>query len=282
MHEHQLLQTIYAASSNTKGISIGPGDDMGEVQIGNEKVLFAVDQLIVGRHVTDDTEPSLIGRKAVARCFSDIAAMCATPVGCLMTACVSKDASNDWCNEIFTGAKNAAKEWGGPLFGGDIATSDGAAIFTISAIASPPKNGAVLRQGAMSDDYLCVTGELGNSISKHHLSFSPRITEAKELHAILGSDLHSMIDISDGLGRDASHLANNGVQIIVDTSLLPLRDGADVQSAICDGEDYELLFTSATVPPSHLATVIGRVHTGNNTVVTKSGEDISNFGWNHE
>ena len=281
MHEHQLLQSIYDSSTTLQGVSIGPGDDMGEVVIGNEKVLFAVDQLVVGRHVTPNTKPSHIGRKAVARCFSDIAAMCATPVGCLMTACVPGDATNEWCQEIFEGAKLVAQEWGGPLFGGDIAQSEGPAVFSISAIATPPENGAVLRSGAQEHDYLCVTGELGNANASHHLAFTPRIHEAQELLATLGSDLHSMIDISVGLGRDASHLANKGIKIIIDTTLLPLRAGATVESALSDGEDYELLFTSSTVPPTHLATVIGKVQIGNNTVVTQSGVDISNCGWNH-
>ena len=79
----------------------------------------------------------------------------------------------------------------------------------------------------------------------------------------------------------ASHLATKGINIIIDTSLLPLRAGATVEQAMRDGEDYELLFTSSTVPPAHLATVIGKVQTGNNTVVTQSGVDISNCGWNH-
>ncbi len=92
MHELELLQSIYATyatTSDSKHITIGPGDDMGEIKIGNERLLCAVDQLIVGRHVTSDIDPRFIGRKAIARCFSDIAAMGATPIGSLMTACLS-------------------------------------------------------------------------------------------------------------------------------------------------------------------------------------------------
>jgi len=91
-----------------------------------------------------------------------------------------------------------------------------------------------------------------------------------------------MIDISDGLGQDAAHLANETVQLVIDTDLLPLRAGATTDGAIADGEDYELLFTSAKKPPTELATVIGIVEEGNNTVTTTDGVDISNCGWNHE
>jgi thiamine-monophosphate kinase len=281
MHELELLQSIYKNASQSSAIQLGPGDDMGELLIGNQRVLCAVDQLIVGKHVTLETPPAVIGRKAIARCFSDIAAMGATPVGSLMTACLPPDIENDWCNEVFSGAKEVAEQWGGPIFGGDIASTDGPPLFTVTAIAKPG-NRSVLRTGAQDGDYVCVTGELGNSIAGHHLSFTPRIKEAQELLELLGMDLHSMIDISDGLGQDASHLASSTVQLVIDPELLPLRDGATVEGAICDGEDYELLFTSAVEPPSHLATSIGRVERGKGTVITTDGKDISKCGWVHE
>lgn len=283
MHEFELLQSIYKNASQSSAIQIGPGDDMGELQIGNERVLCAVDQLIVGRHITPETLPNVIGRKAIARCFSDIAAMAATPVGSLMTACVPSDVSNSWCEEVFSGAKNVAEKWGGPIFGGDIASNDGNPIFTVTAIAVPTLGcKIVLRTGAQIGDFICVTGELGNSIAGHHLSFTPRIKEAIELVQTLGDDLHSMIDISDGLGQDASHLASKDLQLVIDTQTLPLREGATVESAINDGEDYELLFTSAIEPPNHLATIIGKVQRGDKSVVTTDGKDISNCGWGHE
>ena len=74
----------------------------------------------------------------------------------------------------------------------------------------------------------------------------------------------------------------DNVQIVIDPELLPLRDGATIHGAINDGEDYELLFTSAIEPPKHLATVIGRVQRGEKSVVTTDGKDISSCGWVHE
>ena len=281
MNERELLQSIYKNASQSSAVRLGPGDDMGELMIGNQRILCAVDQLIVGRHVTPETPPRAIGRKAIARCFSDIAAMGATPAGSLMTACLPSEVTNSWCNEVFAGANEAAEKWGGPIFGGDIASTNGPATFTVTAIATPVTQ-SVLRTGAQDGDYICVTGELGNSIAGHHLSFTPRIKEAQELLNILGSDLHSMIDISDGLGQDASHLSSDDLQLVIDPKLLPLRDGATVEGAIGDGEDYELLFTSAIEPPAGLATVIGKVELGNARVITTNGDDISMRGWVHE
>jgi thiamine-monophosphate kinase len=281
MHERELLQSIYKNASQSSAIRLGPGDDMGELMIGEQRVLCAVDQLIVGKHVTLETPPKIIGRKAIARCFSDIAAMGAIPVGSLMTACLPPEVTNSWCSEVFSGAKEVAEKWGGPIFGGDIASTDGVAVFTVTAIASPGIQ-SVLRTGAQEGDYICVTGELGNSIAGHHLSFTPRIKEAQELLKTLGSDLHSMIDISDGLGQDASHLTSESLQLVIDVDLLPLREGASIDGAISDGEDYELLFTCPVKPPSYLATVIGKVELGKGAVITKDGKDISKCGWVHE
>ena len=280
MNERELLQSIYKNASQSSAVRLGPGDDMGELMIGNQRILCAVDQLIVGKHVTLETPPTQIGRKAIARCFSDIAAMGAIPVGSLMTACLPSEVTNSWCNEVFSGANDAAEKWGGPIFGGDIASTDGTAVFTVTAIATPGTQ-LVLRTGAQDGDYVCVTGELGNSIAGHHLSFTPRINEAQELIKTLGNDLHSMTDISDGLGQDASHLASESLQLVIDTDLLPLREGASIEGAICDGEDYELLFTCTVKPPSHLATVIGRVELGEGAVLTTAGNDISKCGWVH-
>jgi thiamine-monophosphate kinase len=282
MNEHELLHSIYSESTQSKTITIGPGDDMGELLIGKERVLCAIDQLIVGIHISPEIPPECIGRKAIARCFSDVAAMAAIPRGSLMTACVPHDVTNDWCEKVFAGAKDAAKLWGGPIFGGDIAASKGPAVFTVTAIAIPHGSDAITRTGAQSGDYICVSGELGNSIDGHHLSFTPRIQEAQELHETLGEHLHSMIDISDGLGQDASHLASDTLQLVIDTSLLPLRTGATVDNAIKDGEDYELLFTSAVKPPTHLATVIGKVEYGTDKAITTSGTVIADCGWNHQ
>ena len=289
MKEFQLLNEIYARSIELgESITIGPGDDMGEIVIGDHRLLVAVDQLVIGRHVTVDTAPELIGRKAIARCFSDIAAMVGSPLGSLMTACLpagSSEFDESWTIKVFEGAREAAKQWGGPIFGGDIATCDDAPpIFSVTAVATPPTSGAITRTGSQEGDYVCVTGTLGNSSASHHLTFTPRIKEAHELLQDLQDHLHAMIDVSDGLGRDASHLASDERQIVIDTASIPLRDGATIEQALCDGEDYELLFTTSKIPSNKLVAVIGKVvnrANGSPSVTDEQGADLSAMGWQH-
>ena len=47
--------------------------------------LFKTDAVVEGTHFTGETPPEKIGRKALARCLSDVAAMAGTPGAALVT-----------------------------------------------------------------------------------------------------------------------------------------------------------------------------------------------------
>ncbi len=283
MNEFSLLKQIYKTSQAVESILIGPGDDMAFMQFDSDKVLCGVDQLIVGMHVTSDTPPKLIGRKAVARCFSDVAAMGGVPTGSLMTAALPSSTDDAWAMAVFQGAQEYAAKWGGPIVGGDIASTEKHTkpLFTVTTFGTVPTI-PITRNNARIGDVVYVTGEIGNSIANHHLHFTPRISEAQLL--INAIEINTMIDVSDGLGQDASHLATSNSQLVIDTAMIPLRKGASLPSALSDGEDYELLFTCVSKPPVDFATPIGFVQRRNQSepkVITTTGEDISNLGWSH-
>jgi thiamine-monophosphate kinase len=105
----------------------------------------------------------------------------------------------------------------------------------------------ITRGGAQVGDAVCVTGSLGGSLAGRHLEFEPRVHEAIAIAGM--ADLHAMMDISDGLASDLPRICRrSGVGAIVETGSLPLsqqarKSGDPVHSALCDGEDFELLFT---------------------------------------
>jgi len=102
-----------------------------------------------------------------------------------------------------------------------------------------------------------------------------------------------MIDISDGLGRDASHIARmSGVQIALDAQAIPCNPGCTWRQALSDGEDYELLFCASQPPPMRIGsteiTRIGEVRdraaNHHPLVLVNDGGTIlaaDDLGWEH-
>jgi thiamine-monophosphate kinase len=105
-----------------------------------------------------------------------------------------------------------------------------------------PKNQCCFRTKGKPGQLLYVTGRLGGSLKGKHLKFTPRIKEANWL--VKKFKPTAMMDLSDGLASDLPKLAkasNCGYEINLDA--LPKSRGSDINSALSDGEDYELLFS---------------------------------------
>jgi len=110
----------------------------------------------------------------------------------------------------------------------------------------------VLRSGAKPGDRVFVTGPCGGSILDRHLSPTPRLREADRLAEFV--ELHAMIDISDGLSKDLSHmLVESGCGAVLIAERIPIHPDAvelartsgksPLSHALGDGEDFELIFT---------------------------------------
>jgi thiamine-monophosphate kinase len=315
MRESSLLERIYAGNPLLPAIvSIPPGDDMAAIRLvqtdpkGSE-LLLAVDQVVEGIHVTRrtvDEDPAIVGRKAVARNISDVAAMAGRPLATLASVVLPKRYGDAQARELFEGVRGSAQVFGAPLIGGDTAIHrDANAPLTLSVtiVATPAWPGArvITRRGGQPGDGLFVTGLLGGSLDAdgggRHLTFEPRVECAIALLELLGDRLHAMLDLSDGLGRDAAHLTDANTRAILDASAIPARPGLSWQRALGDGEDYELLFAASGSVPSRLAGVpITRIGTilardaGSREpqvgvrVDEGSAEaliDASRFGWEH-
>jgi len=225
---------------------VGPGDDCAVLEnASGETLLLTVDQLVEGRHFEPGTPIDLIARKAVARSVSDIAAMGGVPAWSLGTGVLPDGYEHG--NELFDAVHKWANHWGCPLVGGDIA-AHGSADHPLTlgvTVGGVMEEGhtPVLRSGAKPGDLVYVTGSVGGSFdSGWHLLFEPRTVVGSDASRP-GSGVHAMMDLSDGLGRDADRVAKaSGVCIELDAARLPINHRcADWREACAEGEDYELL-----------------------------------------
>jgi thiamine-monophosphate kinase len=302
MRESELLSHIYARSAALRErfpqVIAGPGHDCAAVDVGGRAVLLKVDQLVAARHYREPGTPiDLIARKAVARSVSDVAAAGGSPLAALAAATLPAGYPDS--NALFDAMARWASHFGCPLVGGDIASSPAgsAAVLSVSVVGVPHSvRGPVLRSGARPGDHLYVSGRLGGSFEAstglgRHLTFEPRLAEARWLCDTLGAGLHAMMDISDGLGRDAGRLAAaSGVGVRIEASAIPRGPGVlDWRRAASDGEDYELLFAAPAGVPGVCPvtgtqiTRIGEVVEGAGCVIVDGGREVdaSTMGWEH-
>lgn len=322
VRESDLLAHIFKRSADLDRfphVVVGPGHDCAVIALpGGECALAKTDQLIEGLHFAayPRTPVNLIARKAIARAISDIAAAGGRPLATLIGAVLPPDCP--YASDLYDALSRWAAHWNAPLIGGDTAiwhATDRATempalrhlgafhpaprplILSISIIGSPHRRrGPVLRSGASPGDAIYISGRLGGSFDPDtalgkHLTFDPRLAEAAFLCDELGDNLHAMMDISDGLGRDATRLAAvSGVRIVIDAEAIPLNPNCTWQEAAATGEDYELLFAA---PPEHAplrCPVTGVLFTRIGSVVKGSGcsiregptdHDCSQMGWEH-
>jgi thiamine-monophosphate kinase len=101
-----------------------------------------------------------------------------------------------------------------------------------------------------------------------------RVEEGKRLATVATA----LLDLSDGLARDAGHIAErSGVHLAIELERVPLAPGAELDD-LGFGEDYELL---ATTPDPLGFPVIGRVAEGEGVEITLGGEPYSLGAWEH-
>jgi len=301
VNESQLHQHIYARSESLRlgsgELLVGPGDDCAVIRSDSgELQLLSVDQLVEGRHFESGTEQDLIARKAVARSVSDIAAMGGKPAWTLGTGTLPKGYPH--ANELFDAMQRWASYWGCPLIGGDIASHsspDHPLTLSVTVGGTMPDNTPpVLRSGAKPGDLLYVTGKIGGSFeSGWHLRFEPRLEVGEWASK---NNAHAMMDLSDGLGRDAHRIAvASDVRIELDATKLPINHHCkDWRQGVSEGEDYELFIAldpnqPVDDAPMQLLGPIGTVRACETdqspgaTITDPHGKyhDASSMGWDH-
>lgn len=241
--ENALLEYFSRTLPPGGSLRVGPGDDCAVASGHGDDVLLKTDALVESVHFLAGEDPRKVGHKAVARVFSDIAAMGGTPMHLLVTLVLPATTPVAWLDGFYLGARAICDRHLCRIAGGELSSlpGNGPIVISIAATGRIARGQAVLRSGGQPGDVLAVTGTLGGSFaSGHHLDFAPRLAEGQWLARHPG--VHAMMDLSDGLAKDLPRLARaSACAFRLDAARLPVRPGCSASQAIGDGEDYELL-----------------------------------------
>ena len=304
-----------AQSSSRRGNSsvlTGIGDDCAVLRTDSKsEVLVTTDFTLEGIHFRREWHPpETVGHRCLARGLSDIAAMGGMPVAAFLSLALPSDLPQSWVRGFLRGMTKLGARYGVTLAGGDTAQSPDGVLADIIVVGTVPRGKAILRSGARLGDRVFVTGELGGSATavrqmerakanprdyRRHFYPEPRIEVGRILREKKLAT--AMIDMSDGLSTDLSHICEeSGVGAEIDAAAIPrARVGkpereVDLDFALHGGEDYELLFTAraGVTIPTQIAgvtlTEIGRI-TRKKTMTLRSPEGqprrLKARGWEH-
>ncbi len=243
--EENLVARILAMLPSGSHCVIPAGDDCAALAwTDQELLLFKTDALIEGVHFLPETDATLVGRKAAARCVSDIAAMGGIPMQATVAIALPGWIEVKWVDNLYHGILALGQEHSFGVCGGETSRCDGPRAIIVSMLGRVAAKDVVRRSGGRAGDRLFVTGRLGGSfVSGRHLTFVPRVREAQWL--VQNVRPTAMMDLSDGLAADLPRLAKaSGVGFSLWRERLPLHEGSDPQAGLSDGEDYELLFAA--------------------------------------
>ena len=251
--EQSFLAYLRGRCRSLPQVAVGIGDDAAVIDPSEHQLVACTDQIIDQVDFESDKHALAdIGYKSMAINLSDMAAMGATPRSALVTLALPKDGATKIAGEAYEGILEAAAEFQIAIAGGDLSTYDGPLAISVTMLGEVPTGQAWLRSGAQEGDAIVVTGSVGGSLLGRHLRPTPRIEMAKWLREKV--DVHSAIDISDGLSLDLDRLcASSGFGAELRVETLPIHDDAIILAdqtgrtpmahAWSDGEDFELIVT---------------------------------------
>ena len=324
--EAGILKDIFARLTTTDRVLVGPGDDTALLATSGP-VLATTDAMVRGRDWLDAWSSGQdVGAKVVVQNLADLAAMGGVGTGLLVTLIAPGSTPAQWARDLMEGIAELSQRAGVPVIGGDLSSSEGAVVVSVTALGEVPGGRAVLRSGALPGQELAVSGSLGVSaaglevLRRSDADWWPPQEQAERVggwvayHCRPDPDLEqgpraaregatSMIDVSDGLVRDAGRIATaSGVRIDLDEEVLaqlagefePVLGGRTaLECVLGGGEEHSLLatFPRGAVPTGW--TLVGRtveagVASGEGAQgaagaggVWWRGERTSGGGWDH-
>ena len=315
MNESEIVSELAAIFARpgeaSAGVVVGIGDDAALIAPTRAPLAVTTDIAIEGVHFSFDwSTPFEIGSKIATANLADICAMGGWPQYLVVATGIPKN-SEDVIFEIARGIAAEADRVGARVIGGDLSQSEKAMI-TITALGSVDK--PILRSSAHVGDSVSISAITGWSRAGQLIreSQDKELTNSKagikalsqfsqpqpdyEVMKRIAQSATAMCDISDGILRDASRIAEaSGVTIECDPDLIEKvpgfgelveiakKIGVDpIELFLQSGEEHELLFTGPAPTDSVFGSVIGRViERADSPIVIKGRALPENLGWAH-
>ncbi|GIG20119.1 thiamine-monophosphate kinase [Cellulomonas chitinilytica] len=309
LSEEQLLARIFPHLPVGAGTLVPPGDDAAVVAAPDGRVVVTTDVLVEDRHFRRAWSSGQdVGWRAAVQNLADVAAMGARPTSLVVALAVPGDLPVAWVEGLARGLGAVCGPLGVGVVGGDLS---GGPVVVVAVAAHGDLEGRapVLRSGARPGDVVAHAGRCGwsaaglalldadradagaDAVSAHLRPTSP--LDAGPAAADAGAT--AMLDISDGLLRDAGRMARaSGVQVDLDepgdafaadlAGLAPAAAAVGVDPVawvLGGGEDHGLLatFPAGTVLPAPFRRV-GTVRAGTGVLVAGQMPTVAP-GWDH-
>ncbi len=304
--EFELIKRIAKKVGKGKAF-IGIGDDAAVIKAGNELLLWTVDTMVEGDHFSLKWfTPKQIGMKAIEINASDIYSMGGKPTYALVTLVLPEKTKIGLIDGIYNGLLSTAKKHGIEIVGGNITHGKQLAI-DLTLLGVTTKKKLLLRGNAKPGDYVCVTGNLGDSragllcflknipgFSKVKKKYLEPKAQPKKAKRILGK-ANAAIDVSDGLASEIRNICTQSrcgavlyyekIPVSSEAKKVAEMLGLDSKElALFGGEDFELVFT---VPEKKfkkgMGIVVGRTTKERKIFLQKKGvkKPLKRFGYDH-
>lgn len=277
---------------------LGVGDDCALFPVpAGEQVATSTDLLLEGRHFFPDVDPRALGHKSLAVNLSDLAAMGARPIGCVLGLALPR-LDEPWLAAFAEGFHALAAAHGCPLIGGDTTRSAHDLAISVTVFGAVPAGQALRRGAAQAGDDIWVSGELGAADVAYRLldgqypandallAATRAALEWPQPQVALGMALrgiaHAAVDLSDGLLQDLGHIlaaSRLGARLEVDrmpvaAALSGLDDAPRRRAVLGGGDVYQLCFTA----PAAQREAVQAAARAASAQVTRVGQTLAQLG----
>lgn len=310
LDEDALLARVFPLLPIGAETVLGPGDDAAVVAAADGRVVVSTDLLVEGRHFRPEWSTGAdVGWRAAMANLADIAAMGARPTAVVVGLVLPGSTPVSWVTDLAHGLASACGPLGVGVVGGDLSGGD-QIVVSLTVLGDLAGRAPVRRDGARPGDVVGHAGVLGHSAAGLALlTAGVAVGEGEAVFVdaylrpsppveagVLAADCATaMIDVSDGLVRDAGRLARAS-GVVIDLALpadvavlapIAERLGAEpLEWVLGGGEDHGLLATfPAGAPVPAPFTVIGSVRPAGAGTAAGSvlvGGDVPEVsGWDH-